>query len=114
MLLGHTGPPDHPLNQPWRHVRFIAKAFIVVVATMTVTLLFKNISKPVDEARAAVYARWWGAPLLFVAFVPPYLVYELVRFRLWRARDRAHPDPCRRPAKRPGGPPPRRSGGRDR
>lgn len=101
------GPPDHPLSRPWGHVRFIAKAFVVFVAIMTVVLLFKDISKPIDDARAAIYSRWWGAPLLFLVFLPFYLIYEVVRFQLWREIEKRQPDPQRRPVKRPGAPPAR-------
>lgn len=100
------GPPNHPLSQSWGHLRFLCKAFLVFVAVLTIALLFKDVSKPVDEARAAVYARWWAAPLLFIVFLPFYLMYELIRYKLWQEIEAQQPDPRKR-VQRPGGPPKR-------
>lgn len=91
------GPPNHPLNQPWGHVRFAAKSFLVFVAITTIVLLFKDVSKPIDQARQLVYDRWWALPLLFAGFLPFYLIFEVVRYKLWQDIEERHPDPRRKP-----------------
>lgn len=60
---------------------------------MGLCLLFKDVSKPIDTARAIVYERWWAAPLLYFLFLPFYLMYEIVRYRLWSDIETLHPDP---------------------
>lgn len=103
------GPPNHPLLQSWGYARFTIKAFIVFVGIMTITLLFKDISKPIDDARLAIYSRWWGAPLLFFVFLPFYMMYEIVRYRLWGDICETQPDPRRFGKPTAGAAPSRRS-----
>lgn len=67
-----------PLEQPFGQIRFVVKSAVVFLGILGLAALLKDFSKPIDEARLLIFSVRWGLPLLFMAFLPLHLVYELI------------------------------------
>lgn len=72
------GEQDSPLEVPFGHFRFLGKSFAVFCGILIGLSLLKDFSKPIDDARQLLYAEWWGLPLLFAAWLPLHLFYEVL------------------------------------
>lgn len=88
---------------------FFLKYTAIFIAILTIATLAKDFSQPVDQARARMFAVWWGLPLLYVAGVPLYLIVEIYwiikrdRIESTRsspAKGRTRHRPPRKPSKR--------------
>ncbi len=102
------GEIKSPLEGPLGHIRFVGKSTAVFIGILVILSLLKDFSKPIDDARQMLHAEWWGLPLLFAAWLPLHLFYEVVLI-LHRHEIEARRKPQNRASKRRfARPPPKR------
>jgi uncharacterized membrane protein (DUF485 family) len=69
---------EHPLLEPFGHVRFVGKSFVVFLGVLAVFELLASFSPAALAARNFIASDWIALPALFALFLALHILYEII------------------------------------